>query len=96
MHPLRFPNRKVWPQPIGVRDLVLRKAKFNDPGHSRVKLAPEMGRFVSCRPSYPRRDLHSSDNGWEDPLSDLACIKLENVLCLNVRLKTRRALTQYR
>ncbi|RRT80606.1 hypothetical protein B296_00015704, partial [Ensete ventricosum] len=36
----RLYNQKVWPQPIGMGDLVLRKAKVSDPRHSREKLAP--------------------------------------------------------
>ncbi|RRT45220.1 hypothetical protein B296_00039170 [Ensete ventricosum] len=51
---------------------------------------------VSCHPSHPRRDLHSSGNGWEDPPSNLACIELEKVLCLHDRLKTQSALAQFR
>ncbi|RWW53822.1 hypothetical protein BHE74_00039642 [Ensete ventricosum] len=49
----------------------------------------EMGGTVPCYPSYPRRDLHSIDDGREGTPSDLACVELEKVLCLDDKLNTR-------
>ncbi|RZR82980.1 hypothetical protein BHM03_00009513 [Ensete ventricosum] len=48
-----------------------------------------MGGTVSHHLSCSRRDLHSIDNGREDTPSDLACVELEKVLCLNDRLKVQ-------
>ncbi|RRT63810.1 hypothetical protein B296_00007137 [Ensete ventricosum] len=56
--------------------------------HSR-KTCPEMGGTIPCHPSYPRRDIHFIDDGREGILSDLACVELEKVLCLDDRPKIR-------
>ncbi|RWW77402.1 hypothetical protein BHE74_00014435 [Ensete ventricosum] len=48
-----------------------------------------MGGFVSHHLRRSRWDLRSSNNRGEDTPLDLVCVKLEKVLCLADRIKTK-------
>ncbi|RRT84106.1 hypothetical protein B296_00015248 [Ensete ventricosum] len=52
-------NRRVRPRRVGDGDLVLRKAKVNNPGHTRGKLASVLG-----HPHHLRLYLCYGYNGW--------------------------------
>ncbi|RWV83000.1 hypothetical protein GW17_00055451 [Ensete ventricosum] len=51
-----------------------------------------MGRVLSCHTSHLRWDFHRSHIGRGGSASDLACIELKKVLCLNNGSRTQSAL----